>query len=69
MPGRRICVVAHAIIRGLHANLVDLGALMAAGKCDVMVCAETLVSETPSRAASYGVLILWCDECGQHAYC
>ena len=44
MPGRKNCVVAYANVRGLHANLVDLGALMAAGRCDVMVCAETLVS-------------------------
>ena len=44
MPGRKNCVVAYANVRGLHDNLVDLGALMAARRCDVMVCAETLVS-------------------------
>ena len=44
MPGRKNCVVAYANVRGLHANLVDLGALIAARRCDVMVCAETLVS-------------------------
>ena len=44
MPGRKNCVVAYANVRGLHTNLVDLGALMAARRCDVMVCAETLVS-------------------------
>ena len=35
---------SYANVRGLHVNLIDLGALMAAGRCDVMVCAETLVS-------------------------
>ena len=43
MPGRKNYVVAYAYVRGLYANLVDLGALMAARRCDVMVCAETLV--------------------------
>ena len=40
MPGRKNCVLAYANF----SSLVDLGALMAAGRCDVMVCAETLVS-------------------------
>ena len=44
MPVRKNCVVAYANVRGLPSNFVDLGALMAARRCDVLICAETLVS-------------------------
>ena len=60
MPGRKNCVVAYANVRGLHANLVNLGALMAARRCDIMV--------STARAASHRVLILWCDEVAMSVY-
>ena len=45
MPGRKNCVVAYANMLGACKPIwLILGALMAARRCDAMVCAETLVS-------------------------